>query len=184
MALDSRHLQREISDEQSQPAVTVRSVGLGLFLVVALDVLAICVRYVFHGSLMTYSHPNGDADGADDPDVWPRRRCQNDRGCGCSQKASGTRFWQWALWAPRLPCFGLTGYLIGYITAPYYFATEENAWAKHLYNRICPTGCCRAMKAMLSRGFTKACRAGGQNSVGVCGCCPCSGGRRLWRRRL
>ena len=47
MALDSRHLQREISDEQSQPAVTVRSVGLGLFLVVALDVLAICVRYVF-----------------------------------------------------------------------------------------------------------------------------------------
>ena len=35
-----------------------------------------------------------------------------------------------------LPCFGLTGYLIGYITAPYYFATEENAWAKHLYPHL------------------------------------------------
>ncbi len=135
MALDSRHLQREISDEQSQPAVTVRSVGLGLFLVVALDVLAICVRYVFHGSLMTYSHI---------PMAMLMVLMILMFGLAAVAKMTG-----WVLskgeWhailamgivGAALPCFGLTGYLIGYITAPYYFATEENAWAKHLYPHL------------------------------------------------
>ena len=41
---------------QNLGPITLRSVLLGLFLVVILDVVAIYVRYVYHGSLMTYSH--------------------------------------------------------------------------------------------------------------------------------
>ena len=36
--------------------ITAKAVLLGLFLVITLDFVAIQIRYVFHGSLMTYSH--------------------------------------------------------------------------------------------------------------------------------
>ncbi len=61
MALDAQKTRTEDTGEayvdvQKRAGVTVRSVLLGLGLVVGLDVLAIYVRYIFHGSLMTYSH--------------------------------------------------------------------------------------------------------------------------------
>lgn len=135
MALDARHLQQGVLDEQSQPAVTVRSVGLGLFLVIALDLLAIYVRYVFHGALMTYSHV---------PMAMLIALMIMMFGLAIVAKLTG-----WVLskgeWhailamgivGAALPGFGLTGYLLGYITAPYYFATEENEWAEHLHPHL------------------------------------------------
>ena len=134
MALDAQHLQQDV-DEQSQPAVTVRAVGLGLFLVIALDLLAIYVRYVFHGALMTYSHV---------PMAMLIVLMLMMFGLAIIAKMTG-----WVLskgeWhailamgivGAALPGFGLTGYLLGYITAPYYFATEENEWAEHLYPHL------------------------------------------------
>ena len=56
MALDIQNIQTEADEARSQPAVTLRAVGLGVFLVIALDLLAMYVRYVLHASLMTYSH--------------------------------------------------------------------------------------------------------------------------------
>jgi hypothetical protein len=107
-------------------------VGLGLFLVVALDLLAIFVRYVLHAPLMTYSHI---------PMAMLIVFMILMIGLAIIARVTG-----WALspgeWhailamglvGAALPCFGLTGYLIGYITAPYYFATEENQWAEHLH---------------------------------------------------
>lgn len=135
MALDARHLQQGVLDEQSQPAVTVRSVGLGVFLVIALDLLAIYVRYVFHGALMTYSHV---------PMAMLIALMIMMFGLAIVAKLTG-----WVLskgeWhailamgivGAALPGFGLTGYLLGYITAPYYFATEENEWAEHLHPHL------------------------------------------------
>ena len=135
MALDARPLQQGVLDEQSQPAVTVRSVGLGLFLVIALDLLAIYVRYVFHGALMTYSHV---------PMAMLIALMIMMFGLAIVAKLTG-----WVLskgeWhailamgivGAALPGFGLTGYLLGYITAPYYFATEENEWAEHLHPHL------------------------------------------------
>lgn len=134
MALDAQHLQQDV-DEQSQPAVTMRAVGLGLFLVIALDLLAIYVRYVFHGALMTYSHV---------PMAMLIVLMLMMFGLAIIAKMTG-----WVLskgeWhailamgivGAALPGFGLTGYLLGYITAPYYFATEENEWAEHLYPHL------------------------------------------------
>ena len=40
----------------AREALTVRAVALGLCAVVALDLIAIYVRYIYRASLMTYSH--------------------------------------------------------------------------------------------------------------------------------
>ncbi len=135
MALDAQTPSASVLDEQSQPAVTVRSVGLGLFLVIALDLLAIYVRYVFHGALMTYSHV---------PMAMLIVLMILMFGLAIIAKLTG-----WVLskgeWhailamgivGAALPGFGLTGYLLGYITAPYYFTTEENEWAEHLHPHL------------------------------------------------
>ncbi len=132
MALDAQNLQAEVADERSHPAVTLRAVGLGLFLVVALDLLAIYVRYVFHGSLMTYSHiPMAmlivlmlmmiGLAGIGKMTGW------------VLSKGEWHAILAMGIVGATLPGFGLTGYLLGYITAPYYFVTEENMWAEHLH---------------------------------------------------
>ncbi len=134
MAVDAQALQTEepSGDLSHQPAVTIRSVGCGLIMVIALDTLAIYVRYVLHASLMTYSHV-------------PMAMLIVLVVMLISLSIVG-RYTSFSLsvaeWhtvlamgivGAALPCFGTTGYLIGYITAPYYFATEENAWSVHLH---------------------------------------------------
>jgi|TARA_Y100000031_G_scaffold8234_1_gene9193 hypothetical protein len=63
MAADPQRLQTTgdggPSTDSAHPLIgglTVRSIVMGLVLVVGLDALAIYVRYIYHGSLMTYSH--------------------------------------------------------------------------------------------------------------------------------
>lgn len=133
MALDVQQSENPVAD--AQPAVTWRAIGLGLFLVVALDVLAIYVRYVFHGSLMTYSHI---------PMAMLMILMLMMVSLAVVARVTGwtlsTGEWHAILAmgvvGAALPCFGHVGYLIGYISAPYYFATEENAWDKHLHPHL------------------------------------------------
>ncbi|MBT5833148.1 MAG: hypothetical protein HOH77_23410, partial [Candidatus Latescibacteria bacterium] len=121
MAIDVQH--NEAAAVEPEPAVTLRAVILGLFLVVALDVLAIYVRYVFHGSLMTYSHI---------PMAMLMVLMLMLLSLAVVARATGwtlsTGEWHAILAmgvvGAALPCFGHVGYLIGYISAPYYFATE------------------------------------------------------------
>ena len=117
--------------------VTVRSVVSGLVLVVGLDVLAIHVRYVVHGSLMTYSHvPMAMLI------VFTLMIVIG---------AAIARFSRWKLspaeWhtilamgvvGAAIPGFGLSGYLLGYMATPYYFATEVNEWNTYLHPYINP----------------------------------------------
>ena len=117
--------------------VTVRSVLSGLVLVVALDALAIHLRYVVHGSLMTYSHvPMAMLI------VFTLMIVIG---------ALIARFSPWKLSSPEwhtilamgivgaaVPGFGLSGYLLGYIATPYYFATEVNEWHTYLHPYINP----------------------------------------------
>ena len=125
MAADTR--QREESIPETEPAVTFRAVTLGLCLVIALDLLAI-----FHGSLMTYSHI---------PMAMLMVLVSMLLALAIVARATGwtlaTGEWHailaMGIVGAALPCFGHVGYLIGYISAPYYFATDENAWDKHLH---------------------------------------------------
>lgn len=119
------------------PGVTVRSVLSGLVLVVGLDALAIHLRYVVHGSLMTYSHvPMAMLI------VYVLMIVIG---------ALIARFSPWKLSSPEwhailamgvvgaaVPGFGLSGYLLGYIATPHYFATEVNEWNTYLHPYINP----------------------------------------------
>ena len=133
MALDVQ-IGEEIETD-IKPSVTWRAVGLGLFLVIALDVLAIYVRYIFHGSLMTYSHI---------PMAMLMVLMVMLLSLAVVARATGwalsTGEWHallaMGLVGAALPCFGHVGFLIGYISAPYYFATDENAWNKHLHPHL------------------------------------------------
>lgn len=128
MALDLQNTPRP----QPVPAVSKRAIITGLFLVLFLDLFGICARYVYHGSQMTYSHiPMAMLIGL---------LVFLIAGAVCA------RLFQWRLAAAEwhcilimglvgatIPGFGLSGYLIGYLAAPYYFATEENNWEKFLH---------------------------------------------------
>ncbi|MEE2753096.1 MAG: DUF6785 family protein [Candidatus Latescibacterota bacterium] len=123
------------ASDRSLGKITLRAVLLGLFLVVTLDVVAIYIRYIYHGSLMTYSHV-------------PMAMLI----CFVLMMAGLSIFTRWTgiliystewhvilamgLVGATLPCFGHTGYLIGYITAPHYFATPENAWDRWLLPHV------------------------------------------------
>ena len=122
---------------ESTGGVTVRAVVSGLVLVLGLDALAIHLRYVVHGSLMTYSHvPMAMLI------VFTLM---------ITAGAVLARFSRWKLipaeWhtilamgvvGAAVPGFGLSGYLLGYIATPYYFATEVNEWNTYLHPYISP----------------------------------------------
>jgi len=131
MATAVQNLQSDVHLED-QPAVTLRAVGLGLFLIAALDLLALYVCYILHASLMTYSHV---------PMAMLIVLVVMLMVLALVSRYSGfmlsSREWHtilvMGLVGAMIPSFGNMGYLIGYITAPYYFATEENAWDIHLH---------------------------------------------------
>lgn len=128
---------------QPAPAVTKRALMVGVLLVLVIGILGICVRYIYHGSQMTYSHiPMAFLIGL------------------VVFLGAGTviaRLFKWHLSPPEwhcvlimglvgatIPGFGLSGYLIGYLAAPYYFATDENNWEKflhpHMPTNLIPSG--------------------------------------------
>ena len=130
-------VETETAFAKSASGVTVRSVVSGLVLVLGLDALAIHLRYVVYGSLMTYSHvPMAMLI------VFTLMIMAG---------AVIARFSRWKLspaeWhtilamgivGAAVPGFGLSGYLLGYIATPYYFATEVNEWHIYLHPYVNP----------------------------------------------
>ena len=115
--------------------ITVRTVLIGLGFIAGLDTLAIYIRYVSHGSLMTYSHI---------PMAMLIVLILMLFGGAMVARLTGVTLslseWHTILAmgvvGAAVPCFGLTGYLIGFMAAPHYFSTPENAWEKHLLPRV------------------------------------------------
>lgn len=143
MATDPRIVQAEtaeapsgaLSDAPGPEGVTPRAVLLGLVLVVGLDVLAIYVRYVLHASLMSYSHI---------PMAMLIVFVLMMVGGAVVSRLTGVVLSssEWhtilamGLVGAAIPVYGLSGYLIGYMAAPFYFATPENEWDKYLHPYI------------------------------------------------
>jgi hypothetical protein len=112
-----------------QKRTTVRAVGLGLGLVLILDLWVIYAEYILRSSRLNVSHHfpvsvvalfvivilvNG---------VW--RRVSS--GGGLTQMELYTIL-AMCLAGIVIPSNGLTSYLLGSLSAPYYFATPENGW--------------------------------------------------------
>jgi len=135
MSTPPQNLSSPNAEESEFSGVSLRAILLGLLLVVVLDSLAIYVRYVFHGSLMTYSHiPMAMLIGFV---LMMFLGAIISRGTGVVLHTS-----EWhtilcmGIVGAAIPCFGLSGYLIGYMATPYYFATETNAWDRYLHPYI------------------------------------------------
>ena len=125
----------EAAPETALGPITVRSVLLGLGLVVGLDFLAIYIRYVFHASLMTYSHIPMAMLIVFTLMMMGGSVLSRYTGIVLSSSEWHTILAMGIVGA-ALPCFGFTGYLIGYMSTPYYFATQDNQWDKYLHPYI------------------------------------------------
>lgn len=141
MAIQEQDLHRD-AEQSSQGGVTLRAIGFGVVLVVVLDMMAVYVRYYFHGSRMVLSH-------------IPMAMLIVFITMLIALAVMG-RFTQFVLksgeWhtilsmglvGATMPIWSSTGFLIGYISAPYYYATEDNNWANllhpHLPNFLIPS---------------------------------------------
>ncbi len=113
---------------------TVRALIFGLCLSLAISVLGNVVRYILHSSFMAYSHmPMGNLI------VWLLSILV----CAVLAKCFGRTFvFSSSEWitvfamgfiASLGPTYGVSGYLVGVIVTPYYFATPENRWAEFLH---------------------------------------------------
>lgn len=113
---------------------TVRALVYGLCVALVISVLGNVVRYILHSSFMAYSHmPMGNLI------VWLLSILV----CAVLAKGFGRRFaFSTSEWitvfamgfiASLGPTYGVSGYLVGVIVTPYYFATPENRWAEFLH---------------------------------------------------
>ena len=125
--------QQDIPEPSAEPkALTTRSVVIGIILVLALGITATYCRYYIHGSRVSISHvPMGM--------LMPFMVML----FGLAIISKLTRIvlapGEWhiilamGLAGGILPVTGITGYMIGYISAPYFAATPENHWATYLH---------------------------------------------------
>ncbi|MBT4140218.1 MAG: hypothetical protein HOE48_20045 [Candidatus Latescibacteria bacterium] len=125
--------EQDIVEPQPEPqAITVRAVLIGLVLVIALGITATYVRYYIHGSRVSISHvPMGM--------LMPFMVML----FGFAIIGRLTQFvlkpGEWhvilamGLAGAMLPVTGITGYMIGYISAPYFAVTDGNGWEKFIH---------------------------------------------------
>ena len=125
----------DLPGSEKRSGLTLRSVGLGLFLVVGLDLMAVYVRYIFHGSLMTYSHIPMSMLMVFMLMMLGGSVISRYTGFVLSPSEWHTVLAMGVVGA-AVPGFGHAGYLLGYISAPYYFATAENQWDTYLHPYI------------------------------------------------
>ena len=135
MALSAEHTDLTADPRaRANTGVTVRSLIFGLVLVVAISALATVVRYILHSSFMAYSHmPMGNL----------MLTLLSVIACSALARCFGKRFafspGEWLVifsmgFISSLgPTYGVSGYLVGVIVTPYYFATPENRWAEFLH---------------------------------------------------
>ena len=114
--------------------VTVRSLVFGLFLAIGISLLGNTVRYILHASFMAYSHmPMGNL----------ILSLFSVMACTALARVFGKSFaFSPSEWVTIFvmgfisslgPTYGVSGYLIGVIVTPYYFATPENRWEEFLH---------------------------------------------------
>jgi len=127
--------QQQHVEVSSQGDVTLRAIGLGLILVVLLDFIAVFVRFHVHGSRMVLSHiPMAmlivfitmlialAVIGRLTPFALKSGEWHTILSMG--------------LVGATMPAWSSTGFLIGYISAPYYYATEDNNWTELLHPHL------------------------------------------------
>ena len=122
------------SDTKQNRGVTFRAIVYGLFLSVAIGILGDTVRYILHASFMAYSHmPMGNLILSLVSIIL----------CSMLAYKFGRRFvFSSSEWITIFcmgfisslgPTYGISGYLVGAVVAPHYFATQENEWARYLH---------------------------------------------------
>ncbi len=128
------HLPEAFEQPLEDRGVTYRSIVFGLCLVVAISVLGNTVRYILHASFMAYSHmPMGNL----------ILSLLSIIVCSALGRWVGKAFVfspsEWiTIFAMGFisslgPTYGVSGYLVGVIVTPYYFATPENRWVEFLH---------------------------------------------------
>ncbi len=128
------HLPEAFEQPLEDRGVTYRSIIFGLCLVVAISVLGNTVRYILHASFMAYSHmPMGNL----------ILSLLSIIVCSALGRWVGKAFVfspsEWiTIFAMGFisslgPTYGVSGYLVGVIVTPYYFATPENRWVEFLH---------------------------------------------------
>ncbi len=132
MAVRRDELQDQSPVAQLADGVTLRAVGIGIVLVVMIDLLATYGRYYFHISRMALSHV-----------PMAMLMVFFVMIIGFSIVSRHTRVvlssGEWhtllamGLVGATLPGYSTIGWLIGRIAAPYYYATPENNWVTNLH---------------------------------------------------
>ena len=129
----AEHLDLE-AEEAERRGVSLRAIGLGLFLSVAVGVLGNTVRFVQHGSYMAFSHiPMGNL----------ILFLLSLLVLAMLARLFGQRFvFSQTEWITVFsmgyigsfgPTYGMSGQVVGILAAPYYFATPENRWAEFIH---------------------------------------------------
>lgn len=125
--------QQDIPQTQPEPdALTLRAILIGLVLVTALCYTGTYVRYYFHASRVSISHVPMQL-------LMPFMVMFFVSAIISRLTPFVLRPGEWhvilimGLVGAMLPVTGITGYMIGFISAPYFRATPENAWEKFIH---------------------------------------------------
>ncbi len=114
--------------------VTLRSVLFGLCLAVAVSLLANTVLYLVHGSLMAYSHmPMGNLILTLLSMVFCSVLAFRFGRPFLFSRSEWLTVFTMGFVSSLGPTYGVSGYLVGVIVSPYYFATPENRWSEFLH---------------------------------------------------
>ncbi len=123
------------TEQSPRGGITPRAIGLGLLLVVLLDVIAVYVRFHYHGSRMVLSHI---------PmamlivfiTMLIALAIMGRLARFSLQPGEWHTILSMGLVGATMPIWASTGFLIGYISAPYFYATEDNNWAELLHPHL------------------------------------------------
>ena len=129
-----------VEDGRSQRhdhGVTFRSVGFGLCMSVAVGILANTVRFVQHGSYMSFCHMPMSNLVLFVLSIlafavlarWFGRRFVFSR-------TEWITVFSMGFIGAFGPTYGVSGYVVGLLAAPYYFASPENRWADFIHPHL------------------------------------------------
>ncbi|MDA0748114.1 MAG: hypothetical protein O2954_16450 [bacterium] len=117
--------------------VTLRAIAFGLCLAVAVSLLGNTVRYILHASFMAYSHmPMGNLILF----LFSLLACSPLAYLFGQKFVFSTSEWITIFCMGFIsslgPTYGISGYLVGILVGPYYFATPENQWSTYLHPHL------------------------------------------------
>ena len=121
---------------EAQQGVTLRSVGVGLAVVLAADLLTVGVRYLLQGSLLNSSHFPASLLIVFLVLMGGNRLVRAIRPVSELRPPELMLSLAMGFLGTTAPNNGLAGFFIGVIASPYYFATQENGWAETFHAHI------------------------------------------------